>query len=301
MMATPHESAVDLRLAATYVPACLCLVESLMTAALVSLAQQSGAVPVYVPIFALLVVDRMLSRADPVMERSDLVWVVFFSMAVNHERSTLVESTRPGVVFAEKVVMAAWAVASTLALTWMRPRRGAPLHGTLATALAFTSAVAFVRHSPEQLSRAPLVALRVVAFVGLSLCWVYLLGIHRRLLACARDTGAHCFAYFAPVLFIDLGLAAMFTACAAAGIAHMACASGEQEKARQEEKEEKGTPQQMMVKEPTQQAPPPMQMMAEPPQPPQDPFTFPAEKLSAYIKNFTPAQQHAPRESTSLA
>ena len=210
--------AIDLTLAINYLPACACLAKTCALALALCAVHATGAVPAHAAVGAALLVDRLLHPTQ-IMDCNSVLLGVFASHLVWEGR----RAGDPGGWWAglPLALSAAWCAQAGWCL-W--DGHGSPSVCTrlrnhqlaFAAVAALVGLAAFV-HAEEELRVVRFS--RYVTYAGLSLCWMYVLGLYRRRLAHPADSAAHFAIYFSPVLYAHQYAALLYSAFCLATVA----------------------------------------------------------------------------------
>ena len=199
MQDTLADSRVDLRLAVSYVPACICFFKACVLLCVLSALHAAHFFNgCYVAVGLALVLDR-LHEPVAIFDSNGVLLSLFLAHLVNHVRETLQHTG--SYTLHSLVLFCVWPLSALMALfecplPFVRKRW---LLGSFCETACFISLVAFVIIEPE----AYLVRIvRGLLFVMLSFAWVYIIGIHQRRLIHSVDSAVHFAVYFSPVLYV---------------------------------------------------------------------------------------------------
>lgn len=212
---------LDLSLARSYLPVCLCVAKMGTLCGLHSCLRLSGMAPfnVHVLLVVLLALDRCSSR-EFIFNTNTLTGFVFFSLVFNEGSSlpaALVDTRKSILGFALDVMWGALAIACLLRvqdrLTVFRYVHFPPL----ALTGLFVIIHSFVKHPPEADAWT---LLRVFDFGALSLVWIYFVNVENVSASTVYDC-VHCFLLFGHVLFTSLPVTAVGTGLSCVLLAYL--------------------------------------------------------------------------------
>lgn len=209
---------LDLSLARTYVPVCLCAGKTGALCALLSVLRAAGTpgFNAYVLLGVLLFVDRV-SQREFIFNTNTIVSFVLFSVVFDDERRA---HARPGErrVLLGWVLNALWAALGFAALLRVQDRfsvfRYVAFRPLLAAA-ALLVVHSFVAPPPEPEAWT---FVRVFDFITLSIAWIYFVNVERVSAHTVYDC-TDCLVFFGHVLFTALPVAAAATAASCAALA----------------------------------------------------------------------------------
>lgn len=212
---------LDLSLARTYVPLCLCFAKSLgVWAAAVALrAAGVPAVSVFVALAAALFAERAAHR-EFIFDTNALAGFVLFALVVDAARVTDAgdadAARRAPIALALDAV---WAVSGLAALLRVNERftlfRYVPFHPLCFGAVCLVLH-SFLRHTPEHEAW---MMLRVFNFSALSVVWIYCVNLQSVCAARVHDC-VDCCVFFGAVLFAAPAAAVLATVAGGAALLH---------------------------------------------------------------------------------
>jgi hypothetical protein len=185
---------VDLTLAVNYLPVCACVLKCLALSLALCVVHLSDASAPYVPLLAVLILDRLLAPSR-IFDASSILLSIWGAAVVSE-----VQSRAPSLCPHPEVLR--WALSCTwvaLALHQLstRARRS---RVPLALAAAHIALAAFI---PVPAESTPVRLVRYLVFPLLAIGWLYFVGIYRhRLAPPTSDSAIHFAVHFAPVLYV---------------------------------------------------------------------------------------------------
>jgi hypothetical protein len=201
---------VDLTLAVNYLPACACLGKILIFSMVIVLIPPGEETKGFVPLAAVLYMDRLITR-NIIFDASAILMAVFFA---NVHAAIQATATRHAYQLFLWGLHTCWAMTCLLLiaeppqakrLTTLMANKVVPV----AMMLVIVVATAYVQ-SP--LEPGVVRACRAVAFTLLSFAWIYVVGIHSpHGIEYLKETSCQFVARLAPVLYSPLWLIAVFS------------------------------------------------------------------------------------------
>jgi hypothetical protein len=222
-----QEGVVDLSLAVNYLPACVCVFESILLSLALCAVHAFRLTPAYVGIGLCLAVGRLMYSHPRIMDKSSILLGIFLAHAVSEIQEGSGDSAGIWHPYFQGFISLEWP-----ALAGYRLLLGAPkaafsagrraLHWEFAGACAHVAACAF-HGSPAPEPRGVRIA-RYMAFCLVSLCWMYVVGIfRRRVTQGVSDSTVYFAVYFWPVMYVHPYVAAAYSMAVLVSVAmHLA-------------------------------------------------------------------------------
>ena len=201
---------VDLTLAVNYLPACACLGKILLFSMVIALIPPGEEIKGFVPLAAVLYMDRLITR-NIIFDASAILMAVFFA---NVHAAIQATATRHAYQVLVGGLHTCWGMTCLLLIA--EPPQAKRLTMLMANKivpvvmmLVIIVATAYIQ-SP--LETGVLRACRALAFTLLSFAWIYVVGIHSpHGIEYLKETSCQFVARLAPVLYSPLWLVAVFS------------------------------------------------------------------------------------------
>jgi hypothetical protein len=207
---------VDLTLAVNYLPACICLCKALvLTLAMALIPPGEEMRGGYIPLAALLYMDRMLMR-NMIFDANAILMAIYFANVHAAVRASSLRQTYQIFMWGLHVCwvgMCLTLLTNPSRVRWLFEKKAqASKVVPVALMLLILVCTSFV-NSP--LETGVIRACRALAFTMLSFAWIYMVGIHSQQgIEYLKETSCQFVARLAPVLYSPLWLAVVFSPAA---------------------------------------------------------------------------------------
>ena len=205
---TQMNQIIDLNLAVNYLPACECVVKSVLLLGLIGVLHTASVLPGYVFVCLVLAFDRMHSNYH-ILDVNAVLFALFSAHVVSCIREWHNGSWHR-FLWAEFCMSLVWSVVALCALVYQPFQcRFTETFLNLARAcvIFFVSALSFCAPDDRDYS---LRIVRGVCYFVFCIAWVYVVGIHKKGLMVLNEGTEYMVIFFSPVLYCDKAVACLY-------------------------------------------------------------------------------------------